>query len=399
MKITFLGQGFEFESKNSVGNIIIKLFKESKYSSFTGISAFASEAGVVGLSECIESGSDFYETLNLIVGIDQEGTSKQALKEIDKLGINSYIFYQKESPIFHPKIYLFEGENDTTLIVGSSNLTARGQFGNVESSIMIEFKNDDPDGIKLLKEVKDYYKTLFDFSDPNLFKISSRVISQFVNEGIVPTRKVWKRKNKKNTSKKTPKEHNDLKIPKRPTVKIPANFKGRYKTNRTVSRLITELEIENNFQFQVDENNKILWESGALTERDLNIPKGKNTHPTGSMLLKKGKLKGIDQRHHFRDVVFKSLNWKFDSAAGKNHLERAVAKIRFVIDRTDYGIFPITITHNPKTDTASYLQKNSMTQLSWGVTKDLIAQDELIGKTATLYKDLTVSDVFTLIIE
>ena len=110
MKITFLGQGFEAESKNSVGNTVIKLFKETKFNSFTGISAFASEAGVVGLSECIESGADFFETLNLIVGIDQEGTSKKALKEIDELGINSYLFYQKESPIFHPKIYLFEGE-------------------------------------------------------------------------------------------------------------------------------------------------------------------------------------------------------------------------------------------------------------------------------------------------
>jgi hypothetical protein len=40
-----------------------------------------------------------------------------------------------------------------------------------------------------------------------------------------------------------------------------------------------------------------------------------------------------------------------------------------------------------------------MTQLSWGETKNLIAQDELIGKTATLYKDVTIADAFTLIIE
>ena len=399
MKITFLGQGFEAESKNSVGNTVIKLFKETKFNSFTGISAFASEAGVVGLSECIESGADFFETLNLIVGIDQEGTSKKALKEIDELGINSYLFYQKESPIFHPKIYLFEGENDTTLIVGSSNLTARGLFGNIESSLMVEFKNDNPDGIKLLEELKGYYKTLFDFTDPNLFKISPDIINQFVEEGIVPTRKVWQKKHKKNTSKKAPQEGTDLKIPKRKTVKIPSNFKGRYKSNKAVSKLISELEIENNFEFENNEDNKILWQSGPLTERDLNIPKGANTNPTGSMLFKKGTLKDIDQRHHFRDVVFNTLNWEFDTSLGKTHLERATAQIRFVIKGTDYGIFPIIITHNPRTDTASYKQKNSMTQLSWGETKNLIAQDELIGKTATLYKDLTVADAFTLIIE
>jgi HKD family nuclease len=399
MKITFLGQGFESESKKSVGNTIIKLFKENKFNSFTGISAFASEAGVVGLSECIASGAEFYKTLNLIVGVDQEGTSKKALIEINELGINSYIFYQKESPIFHPKIYLFEGENDTTLIVGSSNLTARGFFGNIESSLMVEFKNDNVDGIKLLKEVKDYYSTLFDFSDQNLFKISPEIINKFVLEGIVPTTKVWQEKHKKDTSNRAPQEGNDLEIPKRPTVKIPSNFKGRYKSNKTVSKLITELEIDNNFEFENIENNQILWQSESLTERDLNIPKGANTNPTGSMLFKKGTLKDIDQRHHFRDIVFHTLGWKFDTTAGKTHLERAIAQIRFVINGTDYGIFPITITHNPKTDTASYKQKNSMTQLSWGETKNLIAQDELIGKTATLYKDVTVADAFTLIIE
>lgn len=398
MKVSFLGQGFESESKDSVGNTIIKLFKENKFSSFTGISAFASEAGVVGLSECIESGKDFFETLNLIVGIDQEGTPKKALKEINDLGINSYIFYQKESPIFHPKIYLFEGENDTTLIVGSSNLTARGLFGNVESSLMVEFKNDNPNGITLLKEIKNYYKTLFDFSDPNLFKITPEIIDQFVTEGIVPTRKIWNKKHQKNTSNKTPQEGNKLEIPKRRTVIIPTSFKGRYKTNKIVSKLITELEIKNNFEFENSDNNQILWESGPLKERDLNIPKGENTNPTGSMLFKKGALKDINTRHYFRDDVFHTLNWSFDTRQSRTHIERAIANIKIVIFGIDYGTFPLKISHNTN---SKHLEdvKQPATQLHWGEAKVLIAQDELIGKTATLYKDTTVNDLFTLIIE
>ena len=398
MKITFLGQGFEAESKNSVGNTIIRLFKETKFSSFTGISAFASEAGVVGLSECIESGADFFETLNLIVGIDQEGTSKKALKEIDELGINSYLFYQKESPIFHPKIYLFEGENDTTLIVGSSNLTARGLFGNIESSLMVEFKNDNPDGIKLLKELKDYYKTLFDFTDPNLFKISPDIINQFVNEGIVPTRKVWKKKHKKDTSEKAPQEGTYLEIPKRKTVKIPSNFKGRYKSNKAVSKLISELEIEKNFELKNKEDNQLVWRSGTLTERTLNIPTGKTTNATGSMGLTKGALKNIDHRHHFRDVVFSDLDWEFDTVPSKSHIERANVNIKIVILGVEYGNYNLKLSHNTRTDITSYIQRNSMTQLSWGDAKSLVGQKELIGKTASLYQN-TKQDMFTLIID
>jgi len=398
MKTTFLGQGFESESNKSVGNTIIKLFKENKFSSFTGIFAFASEAGVVGLSECIASGAEIFKTLNLIIGIDQEGTSKNALIEINELGINSYIFYQKESPIFHPKIYLFEGENDTALIVGSSNLTARGLFGNIESSLMVEFKNDSAEGIQLLNEVKDYYSTLFDFSDPNLFKISSEIINQFVNEGIVPTRKVWKKKHKKNTSNKEPQEENDLEIPKRSTVKIPSNFKGRYKSNKTVSKLITELEIKNDFEFENIENNQVLWESGSLKERDLNIPKGENTNPTGSMLFKKGTLKDINTRHYFRDEVFQTLDWAFDTRQDRKHIERAIANIKIVISGIDYGIFPLKISHNTNSEHLEEV-KQPASQLHWGDAKVLIAQDELIGKTAILYKDVTVTNAFTLIIE
>ena len=37
-------------------------------------------------------------------------------------------------------------------------------------------------------------------------------------------------------------------------------------------------------------------------------------------------------------------------------------------------------------DTRSYEQKNSMTSISWGEAKKVIAKENLIGKSATLYK-------------
>ncbi|HET8839296.1 MAG TPA: hypothetical protein VFM82_09930, partial [Flavobacteriaceae bacterium] len=240
--------------------------------------------------------------------------------------------------------------------------------------------------------------TLFDFTDPNLFKISPEVISQFVREGIVPTNKVWKKKHKKNTSTKTPQEENELEIPKRNTVKIPANFRGRYKSNKTVSKLINELEIKNNFEFENIDNNELLWESGPLKERDLNIPKGDNTNPTGSMLFKKGTLKDINTRHYFRDEVFRTLDWSFDTRKNRTHIERAIANFKIVISGIDYGTFPLSISHNTN---SKHLEKvkQPATQLHWGEAKVLIAQDELTGKTATLYKNVSVADAFTLIIE
>lgn len=108
MTITFLGQGYEPNSNDAIGNHLINFFGKEEFHTFTGISAFASEAGIIGLAENIQKAKQFFREIKIIVGIDQEGTSREALYEINNLEVNGYIFHQKEAPIFHPKIYLLK---------------------------------------------------------------------------------------------------------------------------------------------------------------------------------------------------------------------------------------------------------------------------------------------------
>ncbi|MFI5137762.1 MAG: phospholipase D-like domain-containing protein [Sphingobacteriales bacterium] len=393
MKTTFLGQGFEPASINAVGHHLIGCLNSKEFHSFTGLSAFASEAGIFGLSKHIELAKKNFRNLTLVVGIDQEGTSEEALKEILNLNIDSYIFYQKESPIFHPKIYLFEGDNHIKLIIGSSNVTGRGLFTNVESSVLIEFDTDDQEGTTLLTELKSYYQSLFDLSDPNIFKISDATITYFVEKGIVPDearrREIYNRKVTASKTSTTPLSA-DITIQRRATARISPLFLS--KTRRSVPK--TDLDERESTGFSGDTSainlvpeNQLVWKSGPLTERDLNIPKGTNTNVTGSMLLKKGQTTGIDQRHYFRDVVFASLPWASDFKPSTAHLERATAFFHFIIEGVDYGTFSLILTHNTKTDSKTYLQNNSMTSLSWGKAKNLIAKESLIGKNASLYKN------------
>jgi len=386
MNVSFLGQGFEPESINSVGNTLIRLFQEDRYHSFCGISAFASVSAINIISTCINEANPTFQNFTLIVGIDQEGTAKEALESINQLDINSYVFYQKESPIFHPKIYIFEGDDNTALIVGSSNLTGAGLFRNVESSLFVEFDNLDLQGLNLLSELKTYFNSLFDLTDLNLFEISHELIADFVDKGIVPTNSDWKSKYKKNTSARVPREGTAIEIPNRKTAKIPKAFKGIYKTNPIVSELISELEIPLEPELINSADFEVLWESKPLTERDLNIPSGANTNATGSMLFKKGKTVGIDQRHYFREVVFSDLEWVSDTNPSSSHMERATCDFNFVINDLDYGVYKLKLTHNSKTDSLAYIQNNSMTQMSWGVAKRLIADRDLIGKTLYLLK-------------
>lgn len=359
MNITFLGQGYEPESINSVGNHLLKLLKEYNFHTFYAISAFASLAGIKGLSEYFKKANINY---NIIVGVDQEGTSKEALYEILALGINSYIFYQRESLIFHPKIYLFEGDTETKLILGSSNLTARGLFNNVESSLLIEFNNDDDEGIKLLSEIKNYYKGFFNLKDPNLFKITSEIIELFFSEGLIPTENF---RNMKYGKKLLGKENNlqekgKLNIPKRTSAKLPTAFKGKSQTLSTIIKVIEELELP---ETEIPQNKILVWSKAKLSNSDaLRVSSGTNI--TGNIRLAQGGFKVnnvlIDQKKYFREIVFKDLKW---TNPKNNSYEESYTKFQVIILGNNLGLHSLKISYDPKRIAN---QNNTPTWLHWG---------------------------------
>lgn len=315
MHISILGQGFDTENDNSVGNKLLELLEQGGFHTFTAISAFASETGVDILSERLTEASKF-ATVNIIVGVNQKATSKEALELINSLPVKGYVFYFGNSPIFHPKIYLFEGDEKAHLIIGSSNLTGAGLFRNVETSAYITLDDTESD-LQTLKELKGYYNGLFEFDDPNLQPLNAELIAELVKDKIVPTEKERnKAYGELNSGKEKLGEVLSKLFPIRKSASIPS-FRAKKK------------EIVKKGDFKKTENMKtfgnkgdLVWISGPLTERDLNIPKGSNTHGTGSMLFKKGLMKEIDQRHYFRDVVFSAIEWRTKPNTKYSYLER-----------------------------------------------------------------------------
>jgi hypothetical protein len=131
---------------------------------------------------------------------------------------------------------------------------------------------------------------------------------------------------------------------------------------------------------------ELVWESKALTRRDLTIPTAANTHATGSVNLDKGLLEeSVDHRHYFRDEVFADLTWAATNTTGK--VEEAFAKFQLVLKAVSYGEFDLRIGHSTDTASKMYLQRNAMTRLSWGPMRQYIARDDLIGRTLALYRD------------
>ena len=383
MKVSFLGQGYEPESKNSVGNHLLDFLARKDFHSFIGISAFASEAGVLGLAERIEGAKKNFKSIILIVGVDEEGTSKEALYEINNLKIDSYIFHQKESPIFHPKIYVFIGDKETKFILGSSNLTGRGLFNNVESSLLIEFENKDKDGLRLINEFFEYYDNLLHFKDLNLFKISEETIKNFIALGIVPNESTRRKRHGKNPVDITKTESKStFSIPKRPTAKVPSFFRGKPKTIKPIAKFLEELGITD---FGGIEPGSLAWQKLSLSQSDAqHVPSG--TAITANLKLSQAKFKVdgdiINQTNYFRHTVFNDLNWVKTKTESKTY-EEALCKFDIKILGKSVGIHELKLSHDIVRVAG---QGNTPTWLHWGnALLPILGKMNVTGKTLSLY--------------
>jgi HKD family nuclease len=280
MNITLLGQGFEAVSEFSVGNQLIEFFADTNFHTFTGISAFASQAGVTGLSKHILAAKKHLKIITIVTGVDQNGTSKEALQALLDLDVNVFVFYQPSITIFHPKIYLFEGIEKTELIIGSSNLTSQGLFTNIEVSLLVSIDNSIEADRIIVGQLKDYFKGIFDFTDPNLKKLSREIINDLVEANVVPTeaeRKAAQDKAEKEDRKET--ENMISKIfPKRAIAKIPVEFRGTAKPKVVLETKEVVLALA-----QTDKG-KLVWTRKKLPSYSVQGGSGE-TNPTGGLRL------------------------------------------------------------------------------------------------------------------
>ena len=137
------------------------------------------------MSTFLNIDSDENRKVTFFVGRNEFITSKEALELLLELGVATYI-YNADLFIYHPKVYLFEG-NKNRIITGSSNLTKTGLFYNVECSLLLDFSSQDSAGLKVLNQLKDYFSPLLDFSDPNLEFVTQEHIDKLYAEGLIPT--------------------------------------------------------------------------------------------------------------------------------------------------------------------------------------------------------------------
>ena len=181
MDTIIIGQGFNIKEDTSVGKELINQFKSKRFDSFTCLVAFASYGGVSALTDYIKEGQQRGMKIKVILGVDQKGTSKEALEEVLKWGVDARIYHTDSRNIFHPKVYLFENVDIFTLIVGSNNLTVPGLVQNVECSLLIKDIRSNP----VHRDFYEYWKAILDGSEVNLYPITQELIDKLFADKIV----------------------------------------------------------------------------------------------------------------------------------------------------------------------------------------------------------------------
>lgn len=356
---------------------------------------FMSEGGLVALETAL---TPIVEQTTIVAGIRNGITSVQGLRKSLNIGCTTYVVDTgTRDVLFHPKVYFSRNAGEARLIIGSANLTVGGLNSNIEASLFMEMDLARTENASLIANLEAKIDDMIDEYPLNIFRIIDyAMVESLLESGRVVDEDIRPAPMTVGSSRRR-----DLDTVPRMNLKTRPIARHRPKPFARESEVgaTTKPPATAGFATPVHERLTLVWRSNPLKRRHLTIPTGATTNPTGSMLFGKGASDDIDQRHYFRDEVFTDLKWQFDTAPRARHIERAEARFQLIIRDVNYGVFTLRVSHNSRTDTTSYEQGNSMTQLHWGEARSLVAREDLLGRNIYLYRDRLNDGLFVLEID
>jgi HKD family nuclease len=341
--------------------------------------AYLNQGGVKLIADKIKPVA---KSTTVFAGIRNDTTSRQGLDQLLALGVKLYVVDTGSYRlVFHPKIYMTTAPDEARLVIGSANFTAGGLRGNIEGGVALDLDRKNAADEALRKSIADEFATLPGKFPKHVLHITKNSeLLALEKEGRLLDESAVEPPHPITVAKTTSGDKLErikllTTLPKKALTTKAAPSKATIPPKAPSGATPTPSA---NIGFE------LVWESAPLTERDLTIPQGANTHATGSMNLDKGTLPdNIDFRHYFRNSVFNALTW---NPAGPT-VDEAHAKFQLVIKGINYGEFDLRIAHTTSTTSKSYLQRNAMTRLSWGPVKQYVADKQFIDRTLSLYRD------------
>ena len=154
----------QFAGSGTALEILREMLGDERYSWVRILVAFARGSGVGLVGEELASFIERGGRVQVIVGLDLDGTSPDALKSLISIGAEVRVFGTKGSRTFHPKAFIFgDGEDYLAALVGSFNLTAGGLDSNFETGLLITLDVLDEEDSIVAAQLEDLWAT---YSEP-----------------------------------------------------------------------------------------------------------------------------------------------------------------------------------------------------------------------------------------
>jgi hypothetical protein len=113
--------------------------RDDQFTAFRLIVAYAKSGPFHRLRESLEAWRGARKTTEAIFGIDQQGSSREALELALMLFDRVYVT-REPGLTFHPKIYLFTSKTSARAFIGSNNLTVGGTETNFEATVQLDLE-------------------------------------------------------------------------------------------------------------------------------------------------------------------------------------------------------------------------------------------------------------------
>jgi hypothetical protein len=132
----------QFAGRNTTADEIEQLLLEPGLQRLRVLMAFCRGPGVGLLSPALAGFLEGGGSAEVIVGLDMNGTSPEALEALIDMGVHVRLFGVKGDRTFHPKVCIFDDGRGQrySIIVGSANWTPGGLDSNFEAGVRIDLR-------------------------------------------------------------------------------------------------------------------------------------------------------------------------------------------------------------------------------------------------------------------
>jgi HKD family nuclease len=409
MDVRFVSQPYD-DSQNLM-DFITQSSSEAQFNSLTICVAWAKRSGIELIRPALESFRERGGVLTTILGISEGGATKQGLSLAHELSTNAYVFHDRRSATFHPKIYLFKGKEKSELFVGSNNLTAGGSYYNYEAATITSINNSRLEDSKLLSDVEAYFAKLI--SDTNLcIPLTSTLIHDLVTEPryrIADEDNSWRNRIRALTQDDENDEEDvdEIITTPKPLLEIfGKSIHSRTSRPRTIAGKSTKRESTKDLPKTRPlitlkptkgsaKKSALIFEtwSKKLNASDAQHPPQKDSAVTGNVRLSQAG-NPIDHKTYFREIFFGGENW-IGVESGENGYEKCLVEIEVIDNGKNMGLVPFRIDHKAARIAD---QNNVPTVLKWGSTMGAyMRQNNHIDEWLTLvsYADGTYQMLIT----